>query len=403
MKVLIVRDREGAGGGIYNYYRAVEPHLQVQCKFVGVGRTHARFGKKAPFLRRVTLFRLLADWTNMAWQMLVFRPDLVHINPGLDVTSFRALRRDAVNGWIAVISMRPVLVFWRGWDNSWCGNREFPGGSNGWTCRIYKKAAAQVVLASRFKEDLRRWGFAMPIHIETTVASDECVGVAVRTEEHGDAINLLFLSRIEASKGIFELLEAYRILRERDPRYTLTFAGDGSDLESLKRRAAEKGLRHVVFTGFVRGEAKVNCFRNATIFCFPSSHGEGMPNAVLEAMAAGLPIVASDVGGLRDILEEGKTGILLRLQENKPRSRFDPEEIADAIERLARKPELREQISTYNVTCARKRFSARVVARRLETIYESLVQGGKVSGGDMRGTGGTIGHRAEQHPEQNLG
>jgi glycosyltransferase involved in cell wall biosynthesis len=174
------------------------------------------------------------------------------------------------------------------------------------------------------------------------------------------------------AKGVFELLQAYRILKRRNSAYTLTVAGDGPDLEALKERAKKLQLRDVAFTGFVTGGAKVQCYRKGGIFCF-LSYTEGMPNAVLEALAMGLPIVSSAAGGLRDILSDGETGFIVRPLRDAPSERkFDPLAVAEAIERLAGDPVLYNRIAEHNARYARERFAASKVARRLEAIYTDV-------------------------------
>ncbi|MCF7762195.1 MAG: glycosyltransferase family 4 protein [Verrucomicrobia bacterium] len=275
---------------------------------------------------------------------------------------------------IARLFRRRVLIFWRGWENSWCGGPEFPGGNGGWLSRVYRQAAAHVVLSARFRDDLRRWGFRDPIYVETTVVTDECLSQEPPPHAgNPENTNLLFLSRIEVAKGVFELLDVYRILKDRNPAYTLTVAGDGPALESLKDRVGELGLRDVSFPGYLQGQEKFNCYRQGSIFCF-LSYTEGMPNAVLEAMALGLPLVSSDAGGLRDILVKGRTGFVVRMQADAPpKAKFDPVQVADLIDRLARDRDLYQRVSGHNAAYARARFAAATVAKRLEAIYAAAI------------------------------
>ena len=362
MTILIARDRESSGGGIFNYYQAV-------------GRPHTFYGKQGSALFRFTGARLIWDWLTLFFKILRWRPDLVHINPCLDPPTWRSLRRDAVNVFIARLLGRPVLVFWRGWDNSLCGQPEFPGGNKSLLCRIYKMAAAHIVLSERFREDLLRWGFETPVHVETTVVADECLaGCPSAPEPKKIRTNLLYLSRVEIGKGVFELLDAYRILKTRNLAYTLTIGGDGPDLEELREYAKKLELQDVVFTGFLKGAAKVDCYLKGSVFCF-LSYTEGMPNAVLEALAMGLPIVSTDAGGLRDVLRDGENGFIIPpLKDASPRHQFDPRVIADAIERVTEAPELHERIAIVNWRYARARFAAPMVAKRLEAIYHTLSQ-----------------------------
>ena len=375
MNVVIVRDRASAGGGIHNYYEALRPHLTAACRFVDVGRGHEWFGASGRARQRATWTRLVADWSALLLQLLRL-PDLVHLNPGLDASTRRSLRRDAVNLWLAKLFRRPVLVFWRGWDNHAVGAAEFPGGKNGLLCKTYQLADAHVVLSREFEQDLRRWRFSAPIHLETTVAADEVLERSPKKRIlEGKPINLLFLSRIEVEKGVFELFETFSLLEGRQPgRYTLTLAGDGESLVGLRQRVKDLGLQGVAFPGYVTAEQKIQCYLNASIFCFLSSHGEGMPNAVLEAMAMGLPIVSSDAGGLRDVLCDGETGFVLQPERSGSLgTRFCAEAVADRIEKIASDPDLYDRISAHNQLLAQQRFAAAKVAQRLESIYRQVL------------------------------
>lgn len=281
--VLIVRDRKSAGGGVHAYFEALGPHLTTRHVFCGVGRPHSHYGGRSAGGRCTTTWRVLFDWMVLATRILRTRPSLVHLNTGLDKEE-RSLKRDAINILIAHALGCRVLVSWHGWDHPAKGTAIFPGGNEGWLCRTYKKAAGHVVLATRFKADLQRWGFREPIHVETTVVPSEVLDAGV-AGERGDANgrNLLFLSRIERAKGLWELVDAYAILKQRNVAYQLVIAGDGPDLDRLKRRVSDLRLADVTFAGFVSGEAKLQCFRDASVFCFLSC-SEGMPLAVLEAL-----------------------------------------------------------------------------------------------------------------------
>jgi len=378
MQVLTVRDRASSGGGIYNYYQAVTRHLKVRHRFVDVGRPYSYYGanNRAWIARVPTLVRLLYDWVNLCLRM-IGRPGLVHLNPCLDPVELRSLRRDAVNLCLAKLFRRRVLVFWRGWDNLACGSLEFPGGNGAWMSRVYRWADAHIVLASDFRDDLRRWGFKSPIYLETTVVADSLLDGVGGDPPEGKAgvIRLLFLSRVEIAKGVFELLDAFALLESRHPRrYHLTIAGDGPDLEELMSRASDLGLDSISFPGYVTGQGKLGCFKNASIFCF-LSYTEGMPNAVLEAMAMGLPLVSSDAGGLKDILTEGVTGCIIKQNRSADlRARFSPEEVAERIDRLVASKKTLCRISNHNRKYARERFSAVKVASRLDAIYRDILE-----------------------------
>lgn len=376
-RIIIVRDRPAAGGGICNYYNAIGKHLTSNVHYSDIGQAHSYYEKPRLFTRLVSnsrFLRLALDCLSLAAKIVWIRPHIVHLNPGMDFKTRRSLRRDAVNLLIAKAFCRKTLVFWRGWDNDACGKPHFPTGDNSWLHRVYKRADYHIVLSSRFKEDLLRWGFSESISLETTVASDEVLCGTPPKKKADDRIRLLFLSRIEIAKGVYELVEAYRCLKKNDPRFTLTIAGDGPELAPLKEYCSESKLHDIDFTGYVSGEKKTSIYQNADLFCF-FSYTEGMPNAVLEAMAMGLPIVSSEAGGLRDILEDNTTGIVLKKDEEADdKQRFPPELIANRILDLTKRENMLERISQHNRSYAKERFAADRVASRIEKIYDELLK-----------------------------
>ncbi len=377
-RVVIVRDRASSGGGIYNYYQAVTKHLGVRHRFVDIGRPHRFYNGSRGILIRITMLRLLAEWINLCWVILLFRPDIVHVNSSIDPEcDCRAMKRDAISVAIARLFRRRVVVFWRGWNNSCCGTPEFPCGNRGWMSRVYRWADAHIVLASDFRDDLRRWCFNRPVYLETTVVADSIVDGCADSKIVRDAgmFRLLFLSRVEVAKGILEMLAAFALLNQRQPgRYHLKIAGDGPDLELVKQRSSDLGLSDIEFAGFVEGKQRAACYAEADAFCF-LSYTEGMPNAVLEAMAMGLPLVSSDAGGLKDILQEGVTGYIVTQDRSKEvGKRFSPEDVADRFKCLAASKEACRRIGEHNRNYARERFAAAKVASRLEVIYLEVLE-----------------------------
>jgi glycosyltransferase involved in cell wall biosynthesis len=173
----------------------------------------------------------------------------------------------------------------------------------------------------------------------------------------------LFLARLVREKGITETLVAVAALRDRGWPITLTIAGEGEAIGDVRRLVAfydAKG-EFLRLAGDVRGRDKATTFAYHDIYCLPT-YGEGMPNAVLEAMACGMPVVTCPVGGLCDFFEDGKMGLFV-----EPRS---PGAIAIALERLIADPGLRQRIGAYNAEYAAS-FLAPAVAKRLAAIYRA--------------------------------
>ena len=119
------------------------------------------------------------------------------------------------------------------------------------------------------------------------------------------------------------------------------------------------------FTGFVRGAAREKLYRSADIFLLPTQHGEGMPNAVIEAMAYGVPVITRSVGGLNDFFTNCVMGYVTESCK--------PEVFAQLIGRLASDPDLRGRIGEYNRSYAEQHFRASIVAARLQEHFSGLV------------------------------
>jgi glycosyltransferase involved in cell wall biosynthesis len=120
---------------------------------------------------------------------------------------------------------------------------------------------------------------------------------------------VLFIGRIDANKGVNWLLAAWRRLAPSRPDLHLVIAGDGSDRQALQTQAAD--LEHVHFLGWVADRARVFELHSAATVVACPSYSEAYCYAAAEAMAMGRPVVASAVGGLRDLVDDGHTGLLV--------------------------------------------------------------------------------------------
>ncbi len=152
----------------------------------------------------------------------------------------------------------------------------------------------------------------------------------------GAELRLLTVGRLEREKGHAILLDAVALLCERRVPVSLEIVGDGNRLETLRRKARALGIEgKVSFAGAVGQDRIRDHYRAADVFCLPSL-GEGIPVVLMEALASGLPAVASNTMGIPELIEDGGTGLLV------PPGR--PRELATAIERLAGDRSLRRRL-----------------------------------------------------------
>ena len=175
--------------------------------------------------------------------------------------------------------------------------------------------------------------------------------------------SILFLGRLEQEKGVFDLLAAFSAIARQAPEARLLLCGVGSARAKLEKIVQENGLTsRVDFPGWVDGEEKACLLRRAGVFVLPS-YAEGMPMSVLEAMVAGTPVVASRVGAVPEMLENGNSGFVVEA------GRVD--ELAEAI--LAALDDSRTaDLSSRALARVREFYSAKVVLDRLRWQYAKL-------------------------------
>ena len=142
--------------------------------------------------------------------------------------------------------------------------------------------------------------------------------------------NVLFVGRHEPRKGLLDLLKAHRILRRTGYESRLLVVGSGPQEREARRYVATRGLKGVEFLGRVSDAEKAQLFRTADVFASPATGGESFGIVLLEAMAAGAPIVASDIHGYKGVVRRGREGLLVPPHE--------PRELAIAIGRLLDRP-----------------------------------------------------------------
>ena len=180
--------------------------------------------------------------------------------------------------------------------------------------------------------------------------------------ERSDAL-VCFVGRIEQAKGIFDLVEAVNEVRETIPNVRLECAGDG-DMEGVLRYALVQGIRaNIHFTGWISPRRREELLARATVFVLPS-HAEGLPMSLLEAMAAGCPVIASDVGGIPDVVTDGVNGLLV--------AAGDRDALALALHRVLVDRELAARLGREARQTIARRFTTAHTVERLDQIYSGL-------------------------------
>ncbi|MFQ5591736.1 MAG: glycosyltransferase family 4 protein, partial [Phycisphaerae bacterium] len=186
---------------------------------------------------------------------------------------------------------------------------------------------------------------------------------------HGGPCRFLLLARMDKWKGVDDLLEAAEHMRSAGCAFELVLAGPSGTASAggtLVEKLRCKGLHGTVrYVGPVRGDDKHDLLRRADVYVQPSHH-EGMPIAILEALSYGLPVVATQVGAVPEMMTHGCEGLLV-----PPRA---PGQLAEAMIALAENPTQRHAMGNAASLLVASRFSTDRLTNDLVAIYNDLLR-----------------------------
>lgn len=355
MRILVNHPDFALLGGVSNHYDGLRKYWSQDVRYNTTG------GRKN--FNQLKYLWLFGDVIKFVFKMVVHRPDVVLLNPSLGST---ALRRDFLFLTIARLFGVPVAVFIHGFSLEYLEKVDPI-----WLSKWLNKASLIFVLASFFKHKLEEIGIRTPIVLTTTKVDDTLLeGANIEKCDRSVINHLLFVARIHKTKGIYETIDAFDLLAEQHPFLELTIAGNGPDFSELKARVNQSAFSsriHVL--GDLRGDALQKVYARADLYILPTTHAEGMPTSVLEAMAFGLPVFTRKVGGLVDFFNENMGYITDSL---------DPKDFASAIEPYLNDMELYQRVSKYNREYAQTHFMASRVALDIENKIEKHIFGNKV-------------------------
>jgi glycosyltransferase involved in cell wall biosynthesis len=225
--------------------------------------------------------------------------------------------------------------------------------------RFFLDRAACIVVVS---ERWQAW-MALATRNPNVVCVPNAVALPARSDTPREEDLVAFVGRCGAAKGVFDLLDAIADLGATRPELRVVCAGDG-DIERVHARAAELGLRaRVKLAGWIGREGRERLLRTCSVFVLPS-HAEGVPMSLLEAMAAGAPVVASAVGGIPDIVRHGVNGLLV--------TPGDPTSLAHAIARILGDRALAARLGQEARETVARHYTVDRALERLDRVYTSL-------------------------------
>ncbi|MEY2499785.1 MAG: hypothetical protein QOI07_119 [Verrucomicrobiota bacterium] len=181
---------------------------------------------------------------------------------------------------------------------------------------------------------------------------------------------IVSIGRLIEKKGFTDLVAACAILHARRRVFQCGIIGEGPLEESLRAQISEAGLgKHVELSGPQSQAAIAKCLAHATVFALPCTREadggmDNLPTVIMEAMAAGLPVISTPLAGIPEMVEEGTNGVLTPER--------DPTALADAIERLLGNPEEARTLGNRGREIAGERFSIQTSARQLQQLFETI-------------------------------
>jgi glycosyltransferase involved in cell wall biosynthesis len=284
-----------------------------------------------------------------------WRPDVI--------LAFFGVPAGMVALWIRILYKLPYVVSMRGGDVP--GFRPYDFATYHRIIapllrKVWRRSAALVANSRGLKELAQAFDSRFPIQVIPNGV--DLKRFAPPLHRQWSPPRLLFVGRLVYQKGLDILLPALSELKHLP--WELTVVGDGPYRGALKKAALALGIsERINFTGWQHNDNLVRQYQAANIFVFPSRH-EGMPNVVLEAMACGLPVIATSIAGNEELITHGKTGLLVPPE--------DSINLMEALSALLSNPELCKQIGGASRKRVGQHFAWGSVAKQYIELLNSV-------------------------------
>ena len=297
-------------------------------------------------------------WIHFMCLLILRRVSLLHVHLSSRASFWRKLLFVAPAIWSGV----PVLIHLHGSEFAVFYERECSALRQRLVRWVFRRASRVVVLSTAWA----RWVQSIVSNPKMRVIYNP---VLMRADDQSMHIErtrgrMLFLGRMGRRKGTFDLLEAIGKACAAGSEISLALGGDG-DRAGVDSMAATLGIQdQVELLGWVRGSDKERQLKMASAFVLPSYH-EGLPMGILEAMAAGLPIISTPVGGIPEAVTDGVEGFLV--------APGDIQALAARLVQLANDPVLASRMGAAARDKVARCFAAEVIVPQVEALYEEML------------------------------
>ena len=228
--------------------------------------------------------------------------------------------------------------------------------------RVLKQADVNIALASSFKQFAEKELKLTNIKIVNNPIEVSSYNPRVRSDN--SITTFLFLGLLIKEKGCYDIIEAAKILKQRNKEFQITLGGTGYEENVLKELSHKNGLdSYISFTGWIKGDKKRALLEKSHVIILPS-YNEAMPMTILEAKSLGKPVISTKVGAVPDILADGENGFLIAVGDVKA--------LAENMEKYIDNPSLLNEHSEASYKSVSS-FDINHIKNRLEVIYKSLL------------------------------
>ena len=231
--------------------------------------------------------------------------------------------------------------------------------------RYYRKLHGRIAVSDPAREFVSKYFPGMYRVVPNGVDLARFQGVESLPQFRDGKINLLFVGRLEKRKGLGTLLRAYLELKNRIPEMRLIVVGDGRMRGGYERYIEAHDIPDIVLAGYVSPRDLPRYHASADVFVAPNTGKESFGIVLLEAMAAGLPVVATDIPGFSQVVNPGEQGILVR--------KDDPVSMASALHLLAADAGLRARLGAAGRASAAE-YSWERVADQVVEVYDGALR-----------------------------
>ena len=366
-RVLVAGHLPPPMGGIGTYYQ-----MLLASSFPG--RVNMRFidtsSRRRPLAKTgswgvLNLVFAVVDCVRFAWVVLFFRPEISHIATAFGLSFVK----HSVCVVIARLFGSKVLI------HPHCSYAiMYEQRSRGWQWFVRKVTglcSGVVALSNEWKKFQGKVPGCRIYYLPNAINTQDFMAIGlerIQSKAAEDSLHILYLGYLGKAKGTFDLIHAAKAVLEHEHRVVFDLIGQElttGELGQLNYQVADGGLEEFIHIHQpVNGPEKIAAFRTADIFVYPSYH-EGMPMAVIEAMACGLPIIASEVGGLPDLVLHGQNGLLVPAGQ--------PDQLAAAIRKLVIDADMRYSMQVVSFQMAQENHDMEHLVLKLVDIYNAVL------------------------------